>query len=635
MQALLFMQGSDTPGSAEDTRPRARHLGDFELRKDIVRICLLAIPIGAVAACVAWLLLRLIGLFTDLFFYGRIGFGLIAPHNTHWWVVLGAPILGGLIVGLMARYGSEQIRGHGMPEAIEAILVGGSKVKPKVAVLKPISAAISIGSGGPFGAEGPIIMTGGAFGSVIAQTLRLTADQRKTLLVAGAAAGMAATFNAPLASILLAVELLLFEWRPRSFLPVALAVITGTIIRWPLIGFGPIFGMSIPNLDPHLLTFGCAALIGIVGGLLAMGATGIVYLAEDLFARLPIHWMWWPAIGGLVIGLGGLIEPRALGVGYDVIRDLLQGHTTLGLIVGILVVKTLIWGISLGSGTSGGVLAPTFMIGAALGAVIGLAFPSVGPGFWALLGLASVLGGVMRSPLTGIVFSLELTHLWGSLLPVATAAVIAYLVSALLLKRSVLTEKVARRGFHLTREYSVDPLEVLFAREVMLSDPITLPADLSLYDALTEFTSRHHVKEVDPQHQQRLYPVVRGDHLVGLVSRSSMLDLVPIVEEDERTLADVMVCEPVVVYADHTLREVANLMAEQHVARAPVVDRDDPTMLLGLITVTQLLQGRLHDLEEERVSERVLMLPAVGRRRRRMRLRRPGHTGGTSALRTE
>jgi CBS domain-containing protein len=393
--------------------------------------------------------------------------------------------------------------------------------------------------------------------------------------------------------------------------------------------------MSTPNLDLHPLTFGCAALIGVVGGLLAMAATGLVYLAEDSFGRLPIHWMWWPAIGGLVIGLGGLVEPRALGVGYDVIRDLLQGHATLGLIVGILVVKTLIWGISLGSGTSGGVLAPTFMIGAALGAMIGQAFPSVGPGFWALLGLASVLGGVMRSPLTGIVFSLELTHLWDSLLPVATAAVVAYLVSALLLKRSVLTEKVARRGFHLTREYSVDPLEVLFAREVMISEPITLPADQALYDALIEFTSQRHVKEVDPQHQQRLYPVVRGDRLVGLVSRSSMLDLVPVVQEDERTLADVMVCEPVVVYADHTLREVANLMAERHVARAPVVDRDDPTKLLGLISVTQLLQGRLHDLEEERVSERVLMLPAVGRRWRRVRPRRSEHSGGASALRTE
>jgi H+/Cl- antiporter ClcA/CBS domain-containing protein len=592
---------------------RAEHLGDFELRPDVLWICALAIPIGAVASVVAWALLTLIGLFTNLFFHGRLATALVAPDSPHWWVMLGAPVLGGLIVGLMARFGSEKIRGHGMPEAIEAILVGGSKVQPKVAVLKPVSAAISIGSGGPFGAEGPIIMTGGAVGSVIAQMLRLTADQRKTLLVAGAAAGMSATFNAPLASIVLAVELLLFEWRPRSLLPVALSVVTATICRWPMLGHEPIFGLPAAVLHPQPVVFGCAAVIGVLGGLLALVATGMVYLSEDLFARLPVHWMWWPALGGLVIGLGGLVEPRALGVGYDVIDQLLHGTGTLSLILGILVVKTLIWSISLGSGTSGGVLAPTFMIGAALGALVGMLFPPVTPGFWALLGLAAVLGGVMRSPLTGVVFSLELTHLWDALLPVTTAAVVAYLVSALLLKRSVLTEKVARRGFHLSREYSVDPLEVLFVREVMTPDPVTLRADLPVAEALDRFTSEHHVRTVDRQHRQRLYPVLRDDRLVGLVSRRDMLELAGRgVPPSAGTLAEVMTEEPVVAYGDHTLREVANLFAEHGVARAPVVDRDDPGRLLGLITVTQLLRGRLHDLREERVPERVIKIGVLG-----------------------
>jgi H+/Cl- antiporter ClcA/CBS domain-containing protein len=609
------------------------HLGDFELRPEVLKICALAIPIGAVAAVVAWILLKLIGLFTNLFFYARINTAMVAPVGTHWWVVLGAPIVGGLIVGMMARFGSEKIRGHGMPEAIESILVGGSKVAPKVAVLKPVSAAISIGSGGPFGAEGPIIMTGGAVGSVIAQMLRLTADQRKTLLVAGAVAGMAATFNAPLASIMLAVELLLFEWRPRSVLPVAFSVITATVCRWPLLGAAPIFGMGTPQLSLSPMLFLCAAAIGVLGGLLAIAATGLVYLSEDLFGRLPIHWMWWPALGGVVIGLGGLVEPRALGVGYDVIGQLLSGTSPMSLILGILVVKTLIWSISLGSGTSGGVLAPTFMIGASLGALIGMLFPPVAPGFWALLGLASVLGGVMRSPLTGVIFSLELTHLWGALLPVTAAAVVAYLVSTLLLKRSVLTEKVARRGYHLTREYSVDPLEVLFAREVMWTDVITLPADLPLATALANFTSPEHVRKADRQHRQRLYPVLRGGELVGVVSRRDMLEEIH-VEHDERVVADIMVTRPVVVHDDQTLREVANLFAEQGVARAPVVDRRNHAKLLGLITVTQLLQGREKDLQEERVSERILLVtPAKWWIRRRSAPLEPGavaEAGGSS-----
>jgi H+/Cl- antiporter ClcA len=595
-------------------RARARHLGDFELRADVLSICALAIPVGAVASLVAWALLRLIGLFTNLFFLGRIDSTLVTPHNSHWWVVLGVPVLGGLIVGLMARFGSEKIRGHGMPEAIEAILVGGSKVAPRVAVLKPVSAAISIGSGGPFGAEGPIIMTGGAVGSVIAQFLRLTADQRKTLLVAGAVAGMAATFNSPLASIMLAVELLLFEWRPRSFLPTALAVVTATICRWPLLGTAPIFGLPPTAIHLAPVEYLYCAVIGALGGLLAIVATSLVYLSEDLFARLPIHWMWWPALGGVVIGVGGLIEPHALGVGYDVIGQLLSGRATMSLILGILVVKTLIWSISLGSGTSGGVLAPTFMIGAALGALVGNLFPSITPGFWALLGLAAVLGGVMRSPLTGVIFSLELTHLWNALLPIVVSASIAYLLSALLLKRSVLTEKVARRGFHLTREYSVDPLEVMFVREVMHTELVTLPADISLRVALTQFTSTEHVQGLDRQHRQRLYPVLDSDHMVGVVSRRDMLELT-YGEDDDRLVSDVMVRQPLVVHDDNTLREVANLFAEYRVARAPVVHRDDPAQLVGLITVTQLLQGRERDLQEERHSERILGLRPTGRER--------------------
>jgi H+/Cl- antiporter ClcA/CBS domain-containing protein len=578
-------------------------------------ITALALGIGAVSAVVALGLLRLIGLITNLVFYQRVHTSLVAPGLTHHnpFLVLFAPVVGGLIVGVMARYGSEKIRGHGMPEAIEAILTGGSKVQPRVAVLKPVSAAITIGTGGPFGAEGPIIMTGGAVGSLFAQFLRLTADERKILLVAGAAGGMAATFNAPLASILLAVELLLFEWRPRSYLPVAASVAVSVVVRGYLLGTAAIF--AVPDVHLHLNPgiYALCVVAGLIGGLLAVAATGLVYFAEDTFKRLPIHWMWWPAIGGLIIGIGGLFQPRALGVGYDVIRDLLNGRATMTLIVGILIVKTLIWSLSLGSGTSGGVLAPVFMIGGSLGALEAHLFPHVSPGFWALMGLAAVVGGVMRSPFTGVVFSLELTHEWAALLPLIFSASAAYGLSVLILKRSVLTEKVARRGFHLTREYSVDPLEVLLIREVMNREFVSFAAGTPLREAAATFVTSHQQMR-NKQHRQRLYPVLDEDNrLVGVVTRRDMLDaaLTDGAAKPGATVDDVAMHAPQVAYPDETLREVANRMADVHVSRMPVVQREDPSSIVGVITLVDLLEGRLKDILEEREAERFLHVRAL------------------------
>lgn len=577
-------------GVEHEPGERATHLGDFALRPRVLLIAALALVVGAGSAVAAFVLLKLIGLITNLVFYQRFATGLVAPGATHhpWWLVLVAPVLGGLVIGLMARYGSEKIRGHGMPEAIEAILTGGSKVDPKVAGLKPVSAAISIGTGGPFGAEGPIIMTGGAVGSMLAQLLKLSADERKTLLVAGAAGGMAATFNAPLASVLLAVELLLFEWRPRSLIPVAAAVGMSTVIRGFLLGTDAIFPVA-RHAAPGPAADGLALIPGLTGGLLAIGATALVYLAEDGFNRLPVHWMWWPAIGGVVIGVGGLIEPRALGVGYDVIDQLLTGQATVSLIVGILVVKTLIWALSLGSGTSGGVLAPVFMIGAALGAAESGLLPAMPGGFWAMCGLAAVVGGVMRSPLTGIVFTMELTNAWNDALPLVVASVSAYALSVLLLKRSVLTEKIARRRLHLTREYTTDPLETFFVREVMTTGTTTFDVDDPVVGALQR------------SERGRLYPVLdSAGQLAGVTTYGALSghvgQNVGATARPPRAM-----CHP-----DDTLREVANRLAEQHVTRAPVVDRADHTRVLGIVTLAQLLHARRRDLHEEQHRERVL-----------------------------
>jgi H+/Cl- antiporter ClcA len=544
------------PSAVPSRSTDLRHLGDFDVGPRLLAITAFALPIGALSAGVAWCLLRLIGLITNLVFYQRIGTALVAPGEIHHspFLILLAPICGGLVIGLVARFGSEKIRGHGIPEAIESILTGGSKVQPRVALLKPISSAIAIGTGGPFGAEGPIIMTGGAVGSITAQFLHLTADERKTLLVAGAAAGMAATFDAPLASVLLAVELLLFEWRPRSFIPVAAAVAVATVIRIPLLGSGPVFPVPTGSLHLDAASYGLCIVSGAAAGVLALIATSLVYLSEDAFGRLPIHWMWWPAIGGLIIGIGGLIVPQALGVGYDVIEAELNGSATMDLIVGILIVKTLIWSLSLGSGTSGGVLAPMLMIGGALGGLEAQIFPHVAPGFWPLVGLAGVLGGVMRSPLTGVVFALELTHRYEALLPLLIGATAAYAISILILRRSVLTEKIARRGIHLSREYSVDPLEVLFVGDVM--------GDARPVGATNGNGTRSR--------------------------RAAAADDAPI------------------VFADDTLRHVAYVMAESGRTELPVAERALPEVPIGTVRLEQLLEGRLRDLDEDRHRTRVL-----------------------------
>ena len=640
--------GSGTLATSSARRRRERH-GDFRLTPRVLWVCLWALPIGALGAGAAWVLLRLIGLITQVAFFGRVSTALVSPGTAPhpWWLILGLPVLGGLVVGVMARYGSEKIRGHGMPEAIEAILIGRSRVEPKVAVLKPVSAAISIGTGGPFGAEGPIIMTGGALGSILAQYLRLSADERKALMVGGAAAGMAATFDAPLASVLLAVELLLFEWRPRSFLPVSAAVSVAVLLRVPLLGTGPIFPVDTASWHIGAGAEVWCVVAGAIGGLLAVAVTASVYFSEDTFARLAslprprlrrrdrtgerfaVHWMWWPSIGGFVIGLGGLVEPRALGVGYDVIADLLSGQAGMTLLVGILVVKSLIWSLSLGSGTSGGVLAPVFMIGAALGALEGRLLPDVGPGFWALVGLAAVVGGVMRSPLTGVVFSLELTHAWPALVALLITSTAAYAVSVLLLKRSVLTEKIARRGFHLTREYDVDPLEVLFVDEVMHSSPTVLgpderlPVDAEILTASVPRSGRDpafpiavpgmpDIRPAPPADsgavvRQRLFPVVDpAGALRGIVTRDQLVHATPVAGGPAR-VADLVNPFPVTVGPDHTLQEVRALFATYAITAAPVVDPDSDRSeaLIGLITVEHLLDGRLPDLAEEHHRSRL------------------------------
>ena len=581
-------------------------LGDFTTTWRVVPIALLAVAIGVIGAFVALALLRLIGLFTNLFFFGRWSTTLVSPAGNKLGVFeVFVPIAGALVIGVMARYGSERIRGHGIPEAIEAILINGSKVQPRVAILKPISSAISIGSGGPFGAEGPIIMTGGAVGSLFAQYLKLTSAERKTLLVAGAAAGMSATFASPVAATLLAVELLLFEWKPRSLIPVALASATAAIVRRYIIGLGPLF-----PTPPHPAYIGPAGFAGCVAAGLLAGAlsallTLAVYAAEDAFRLLPIHWMWWPAIGGLVIGLGGLIFPQALGVGYDTIGALLTRNVVAGVLLGVLLVKSVVWSVSLGSGTSGGVLAPLLMMGGALGGLESFVLPHEGVGFWPLISMGAILGGTMRSPFTGVIFVLELTHDVNVLLPLLVAVVMAHAFTVLTLRRSILTEKVSRRGYHLSREYAYDPLEILYVREVMRTNVVALPAGVPLHDL------DRRLRGNGAQRVQPLYPVVDDKHhLVGVVRSSDVLALLdqPWHDGAHDELERIITRDPVVAYPNEPLRVVVHRMADTSLTRFPVVDRADPRKLVGMISFGDVLKARTLNLEAERRRERVLPL---------------------------
>jgi chloride channel protein, CIC family len=527
------------------SRPSA--LRDFTVDRRVWMLSGVALVIGTGAAALAVLLLRAIAIATNLFYYHRLSLAMVGPAGSPPLI----PVVGGLLVGLMAHYGSDKIRGHGIPEAIEAILLRGARVDPMVALLKPLSAAIAIGSGGPFGAEGPIIMTGGAFGSLVAQWLKLTDAERTTLLVAGAAAGMSATFAAPLAAILLAVELLLFEWRPRSLVPVAVASVMAGALRIGWLGAGPLFPVELHLSIPLGRALLAAALLGILVGFASAGLSRLMYGFEDGFehicGRLRIHWMWWPAIGGVGIGFGGFFFPLGLGVGYDNIAELLRGNAPVGLLVGLLLAKSLMWAFSLSSGTSGGVLAPLLMIGAALGETLAKIahMPSETQALWALMGMGAMLSGALGVPLTAVLFSLELTHALPAVLPLTLACVASYLVTSLVMPRSILTEKLSRRGYHLSREYGVDPLEMVIVAEVMTDAPVPT-------DAMPDG---------------------------GLLAE----------------LPDVL------AYADETCRAVAEEMATTGVTSMPVVDRKTG-VICGNISAQDLLAGRKRAVVRE--SER-------------------------------
>lgn len=566
----------------------------------MILLSAMAMVVGAISSLAAYVLLWLIAVITNLAFYQRWSVEEATPQGHHlgWWVVA-VPVVGALIIGLMARFGSEKIRGHGIPEALEAILLGRSLIQLKVAILKPISAAISIGTGGPFGAEGPIIMTGGAFGSLFAQRFHLSAAERKTLLVAGAAAGMAAVFATPVAAVLLAVELLLFEWKPRSFIPVTVAASVAAVFRVSLLGEGPVFPIIAHEPVTGAVVAG-AAVVGILTGFGSGLVTMLVYGVEDLFHKLPLHWMWWPAIGALVVGVGGLWDPRVLGVGYDTIHALLRGEMVGAAVIGLLLAKAFVWSSALGSGTSGGVLAPLLIMGSALGAALSAWIPAGDASTWALIGMAAMMSGAMRAPLTAMVFAVELTYDFNMLPALMMGSAASFGVVVLLIRRSILTEKLARRGQHITHEYSIDPFEFSRVSEVMDHEVPTVSAG----QTVDEYSER--ITQGDGVLARRQAAVLLDDQqqLAGIITRGDVVRALRDGNAGSMTLAAAGSTRLIVTFPDEPLHAALTKMLHHDIGRLPVVDPADPSRVVGYLGRAAILSARLRLHLEENIRQK-------------------------------
>ena len=572
----------------------------------MVLVSFLAAGIGLVAGGIAFLLYRLIGLLTNISFYGRFVADFTSARHNHLglWVIA-IPVVGGLVVGVMAKYGSSKIRGHGIPEAMEAVLFNRSRIQPRVAILKPISAAIAIGTGGPFGAEGPIIQTGGAVGSLVGQIFHTTASERKVLLACGAAAGMSATFNTPIAGVILAIELLLFEFKARSFIPLVVASTLATAVHMQVLGAGPMFTVTAMDFGvPSALPF--YLLLGVICGLAAVGFSKLLYWTEDLFEKLPIDQLWWPAIGALGLGIIGYFVPRVLGVGYDTISDILNANLALKVLIVVMLAKAVALVISLGSGTSGGLLAPMFMSSAALGGVFAMGMNEVFPaahlsaGAFALVAMGAVFGAASRAAFSFIVFAFEITRDYNSVLPLMLVTVIADGVAILLMpKASIMTEKLVRRGLRIHQDYEADVLQQMVVSETMDREAPVLPAGIPVRE-LAERIARH---EPEVSRHQGMLLMDADSRLVGIITRGDILRSLDEDPSGAMTLLEAGSRKMIVTYPDETLHEAAAKMLRNNIGRLPVVDRKDPQHVVGYLGRPGIMAARLHRLHEEHVRE--------------------------------
>lgn len=572
-------------------------------------LTLLAAVIGLVGGAAAYVLLHAIALLSNLALFHRVGWELPNFDDLHRGpLVVVVAVIGALVISTMARW-SPQIRGHGIPEAMEAILVDQSRVPARVALTKPVSAAIAIGTGGPFGAEGPIIVTGGALGSLVGQVLPTSPSERKILLACGAAAGMSATFGAPLAAVMLAIELLLFEFSSRAFVPLVVSSSLAAGVHSAAFGTGPLFAVPAQNyagLDK--LPF--FALLGLLCGLLAIAVNQGLFWMEAGYRRLPIGEFWHPVVGAVGFSVVGLVEPRALGVGYGTISNVLAGRLALGTVAAIGLAKLLAWWLALASGTSGGTVAPLLLISGSFGTLVGAAvnhvFPGVGitPGSFALVAMAATFGAAVGATFTAIVFLFELTRNYEVILPLMLASVVAEMVATALMDDTLMTEKLTRHGLHVQGDYTVDALAGTSVREVMTADVARLAADATVADARAVLLAGPH----------GAYPVVDGDgRCVGIVAREDLL-----VEEDDPTapVSSIASGDVFTIGPDDTVLEALEMILQEGVGHLPVIADG---RLIGLMTRTDVLRARSRQFELERRQ------PGLRPRILRSRLRPPHH----------
>lgn len=566
------------------------HLRDqiYARRADIKRILyitLLSVINAVIVGIIARVLILLINLITNISFFGSFSLEELSPSdNQLGWFVVAVPVIGGLIVGVMARFGSPAIRGHGIPEAMEKIITDESRIPPMITILKPISAAISIGTGGPFGAEGPIISTGGALGSFCGQTLHITAQERKVLLAAGATAGMTAIFGTPFAAILLAIELLLFEFSARSFLPVMIACITGACMHAALFSSAPTFPM------PHVLPVDSNAVIayagiGLVIGLLSVFVTRAVYYIEDLFEKLPVHWMWWPAIGGLAVGIVGLFAPRTLGVGYHNITEALSGELPVSILVSLCLWKFISWSIALGSGTSGGTLAPLLTIGSAAGCLLGYFLQQYIPSshvvlpMAALVGMAALFAGAARALLTSIVFAMETTMQESTLLPLIAGCSTAYLVSFIMMRTTIMTEKIKRRGIQLPEQYRPDVLSLNTVGDAVVK-PLTglmfANHNESVGMVCDRIATSHDKFVIVRDNAQRIMGALRKARLTSIIDKNILI-------------GSLLTDEVSTVYSNQSLEDALEIMLRTN-RKELVVINAKTDQLQGVITEWDILK---------------------------------------------
>ncbi|PYV59401.1 MAG: VWA containing CoxE-like protein [Acidobacteria bacterium] len=569
-------------------------------------VSFLAAGIGLLAGVIAYVLQKLIAFLTTLVFYHRLTADTMSPRNAHLglWIIL-IPALGGVIVGFMAKYGSSKIKGHGIPEAMEAVLFNRSRIQPRVAILKPLSAAIAIGTGGPFGAEGPIIQTGGAIGSLIGQVLHTTASERKVLLACGAAAGMSATFSTPIAGVILAIELLLFEFKSRSFIPLVIASTLAAAVHMQLLGIGPMFQVAPMNFDiPRALPF--YALLGVICGLAASGFSKALYWVEDQFEKLPVDEVWWPAIGGFGLGVIGYFVPRVLGVGYDTIGDILNANLGLKLLIVLALAKSVALMVSLGAGTSGGLLAPMFLSSAALGGVFAISINKLVPGAalsagaFALVAMGAVFGAASRATFSFIIFAFEITRDYNSVLPLMLVCVIADGIAILLMpKTSIMTEKLTRRGLRIHQEFEPDILQQFWVADMMEKQVPTLHADMRVGE-LAERVSRH---EPEFARHHGFVLVDETGRLEGVITRHDVYHALQADPLGEMTVLEAGNRSPVIAYPDESLHDAVARMVGNDIGRLPVVARDDPRHIVGYVERRSIMAARLYRHREEHELE--------------------------------